>query len=113
MRVREAGSLALGVAFALTLGVVSSPAAAQLDEARRLYDEAEFEPALTALDRAAEGEGLALADAVALLELRAELHLALEDAAAIDRDFVQLVTIAPDTPSRAPRPGSSLDRCTV
>jgi hypothetical protein len=105
--------LGLSACVALVIALAAAPVSAQLEEARGFYEEAEFDQALAALDRAAAGEGLDLSGAVALLELRAELHLALGDAAAVDHDMVQLATLAPDhvlDPHHPPELQESLTR---
>jgi len=82
------------VCAAVELGS-AGPARAQFDEARTLFEQAEFEGALAALERVENGDGLSVAQVVELLTLRAELHLANGDAAAVERDMAQLLALAP------------------
>ena len=90
---RTAPLLILAVGLATTAPV---QAHALLDEGHRLYEEAEFVAALDALGRATAGDDLTHADLEELLELRALIHSALGDEAALREDLRLLAAVAPD-----------------
>lgn len=74
----------------------SARAHALLDEARRLYEEAEFVGALDTLGRAANADDLTLTELVQVYELRAVVHVALGDEPGMRDDLTTLAAIAPD-----------------
>jgi len=75
--------------------------ASAVAEGRRLAQEARFDQALAAFDRAAASPDLERADLVALLEGRAMVHHARSDDAAFERTARGLASISPDyAPSR-------------
>lgn len=95
-------------AFALLAIAVTSAASAQpteLDEGVRLYEQAELEAALAALDRAAEGR-LERADVVRLLATRALVRFALGFFEPLERDLLAIATLEHDYElgMRAPPP---------
>lgn len=69
---------------------------ALVDEGRRLYEEAEFVEALDVLGRAASGDDLLLPELVELLELRALVHSAVGDEAAVREDLRTLAAVVPE-----------------
>ncbi|RLB48978.1 MAG: hypothetical protein DRJ42_22055 [Deltaproteobacteria bacterium] len=86
------GALAL---LSITLAWGPSPAAAHpdVDEAKELLMEAEFERALEAFARAEEGDDLTREDLIELLSARCLAHLALDDAAALRLDLRRLASL--------------------
>lgn len=100
MRLPHLASRCLGALAAVSSLVLLLPAHvlahASVDEARRLYEEAEFVAALDLLGRATAGDELTLADLEEVYELRALVHVALGDAAAMQDDLNTLAAIAPD-----------------
>nr|MDQ3037188.1 hypothetical protein [Myxococcota bacterium] len=104
MPVPERLTIAL-LAAACVLGSVAPASAHEgIDRARRAYEEAEFEAALATLREVEREEGLTRDELIALLELRAELHLALGDEDAMERAVLQRTTVDPAgaLPSSAP-----------
>jgi hypothetical protein len=95
---------ALLAAALLSLVPAASLAQGRLAEARAAFDAAEFETALSRLDALDAAEDLSFEEVCGLLVLRAEVHLALGDDAAMQADLLGLVTIAPDAtlPRTAP-----------
>lgn len=102
----------------LAAAVAGTPARAaadhpDLDAGRAQLEQAEFEAALAALERAARSDDLRRADVVELFELRALAHVALADVSALDRDIAALASIAPDhrfPPEAPPELQVMLDR---
>jgi hypothetical protein len=82
----------------LTLSILHSHARADddIDEGRRLFDQARFEDAIAAFDRAAAGDRLSRAELVELLEARALAHHANGDPDAAERDLTALLAVSPD-----------------
>ncbi len=97
----------VGAALLLTLPA-TAVAQGRLAEARAAFDAAEFEAALSGLDALDAADDLSFEDVCGLLALRAEVHLALGDEAAMEADLLGLVAIAPDAalPRTAP-PGAA------
>ena len=94
----------IGILLALSLWLVSLPALAQIDEAMRLIEDADFAGAIAAFDRA---EATATLDRPALLRLlsgRAMAAWATGDEAHARRDLVSLASIEPgyQLPPEAP-----------
>lgn len=69
---------------------------AEVDEGRRLFEEAEFLEALDAFARAEAAEDLTEDELVALLETRALVHLAMGNEEPMRADLARLVTVAPE-----------------
>lgn len=88
--------------------LLAMPAAASaqdgLSEARAAFDAAEFETALAQLDTLDASDALSVDEVAAFLTLRAEVHFALGDAAAMEADLRALLALAPDArlPDTAP-----------
>lgn len=84
---------------AAMLAVVALPAEAWahpiLDRARQRYYEADFAGALEQLARAERADDLTRTDALALLGLRALVHLGMENQQAFESDLARLVAIDP------------------
>jgi hypothetical protein len=85
-------------AFVLALSMLAMPdiAAAQLDEGRRLLEEADFEGAVVALDRAEQQDGLTREDLVAIYESRAIARRANGDADGARDDLTRLASLDPE-----------------
>jgi hypothetical protein len=104
---RAPGPALLALALGGLLSVLSPEIArahAAIDDARRLYEDADFEQALAALDRAEASTDLTRDDVVEMLRLRAELHLALGDVPSMELDVLQLLEVDPSAriPASAP-----------
>lgn len=84
-------------ALTITLALLALPSAAfahqNVDEARRLYEEAEFEAASAQLDEAEASVSLTRQDLRRLLELRMYLHIATGGQAALRGDLLRLLTL--------------------
>jgi hypothetical protein len=98
------GARLVAIGLALGLWLVSVPALAQIDEAMRLMEDADFQGAIAAFDRA---EATATLDRPALLRLlsgRAMAAWATGDEAHARRDLVSLASIEPgyQLPPEAP-----------
>lgn len=76
--------------------VPATVARAQLEEAQTQYEEASFEAALEALERAWQGDDLDQDDLIAVLRLRALVHLGLGDLDAVREDVRLLLSLQPD-----------------
>lgn len=100
MRVSVRG---LVVAVAM-LSAFPAGAAAQLDEGRRLLEEADFEGAIAALDRAEQEDGLTRDDILAIFEARAIARRANGDAFGARVDLAALASLDPEHvfPAEAP-----------
>ena len=89
-------------ALAILLAVLSLAwsgtafAHAEVDEGRRLFEEAQFLEALDAFARAEAAEDLSLDELVTLLETRALVHLAMGNEEPMRSDLARLVAVAPD-----------------
>lgn len=96
-RVRRASVVAGALAATLALGAAPRAWAesAQLAEAARLVEEADFERALEALEAADEARDLGRADVVRLLALRALVNHALRNDREIDADLTRLAALEP------------------
>ena len=70
-------------------------AQSDVDEARRLYEEAEFAAASAALDRAEASDSLSREELLRALELRLYLHLATGGQAHMRIDLVRLLSVDP------------------
>jgi hypothetical protein len=68
----------------------------RIEEARAKFEQASFEPALALLEEAGNANDLARDDVVALLRLRALVHLALGKKEAMATDVRMLVGLEPD-----------------
>ncbi len=67
-----------------------------VDEARAMYEEADFEGALAAIDRALSGDDLTRDELLDALRLRALVHLGMGDAEAMAEAVSAWVALAPD-----------------
>jgi hypothetical protein len=86
---------ALAVAASALFDAGIAHAHPQIERVQSQYDAAEFDDALRLAREAEEGHDLTQADLVALLELKALLHLATGDTAAMQADVRAILAIAP------------------
>ena len=89
---------ALSVALVMLLPVGVARAHPRIDAARTRYENADFAGALRALTAAEHAHDLTRADVLDLLHLRALLHLATSEPAALDADVLRILSLAPDEP---------------
>lgn len=77
-------------------GIGTARAHPLVDRARAQYVAADFESALETLEQAAAARDLVRGDVLRLLETRALVHAALEDAAQVDGALLALASLDPD-----------------
>jgi hypothetical protein len=101
---RARADLLIRMLLSVLLLAVPSIASAQLDEGRRLLEEADFEGAIAALDRAEQQDGLTREEVVSLFEARAIARRANGDAAGARADLEALASLDPEHvfPAEAP-----------
>ncbi|MCC7536513.1 MAG: hypothetical protein IT379_09885 [Deltaproteobacteria bacterium] len=107
-RPRPAPWLAVATAIVATLGptVAARALHPSVESAIALADDADFAGALRGFDLAERGDGLALADLVALYAHRAIVHFARGDRSAMEHDLANLLALEPNAtlPPAAPPP---------
>lgn len=95
----RACSLVLAISL---LSPAIASAQSPLDEAQQLLDDARFQAAVTAFDRAAEGDALDRDGVIALLVGRALAYHGMRNGPAAERDLAALVSLGASIDERAP-----------
>ncbi len=99
------GPAAAHFAFALVLCLASvAHAHPKIDQARRSYEQADFDKAFELLGEAESAETLTRAELATLYELRALVHLGLHNYVEMETDLERLVLVDPDRAPNARMP---------